>query len=111
MRHAVQVVAMICAFTLFALPLAADVIPTTLETEQNRRDRAAVTARLAELGLTGSRAREQADRMTVPVASYFASHPASLQVVAGLHAEELLLGVAMLAGLGAIAADTLQNKR
>ena len=102
-----RVVAVTCALALFCAPLSADVIPVQVESDREQGDRAVVVEHLSGLGITG----DAAERMTPDVAAHFAAHPEALQVVAGLHAEELLVGMGYIIILGAITAQTLQKKR
>ena len=102
-----RVVAAMCALALFCTPLSADVIPVQVESDREHDDRAVVVDHLSGLGING----DAAERMTPEVAAHFAAHPEALQVVAGLHAEELLFGMGYFIILGAIAARNLQNTR
>ena len=107
MHQTPRTVAVICALALFCAPLAADVIPVQVESDREHDNRAIVVDHLSGLGING----DAAERMTPEVAAHFAAHPEALQVVAGLHAEELLFGMGYLIILGAITALNLQNKR
>ena len=105
MHQTPRAIAVISALVLFCAPLAADVIPVQVESDRERCDRAVVVNHLSNLGVDS----DSAERMTPDVAAHFAAHPEALQVVAGLHAEEVLFGTAMLIALGAIAAENIQN--
>ena len=107
MHQTPRVVAVLCALAFLCAPLAADVIPVQIESDREHGDRTVVEDHLSGLGING----DAADRMTPDVAAHFAAHPEALQVVAGLHAEELLFGMGYMIILGAIGAQKLQKTR
>ncbi len=109
MSGAARVIVWLCAFTLVAAPLAADVIPAKVDSAKDAGTRAAVAQSLEQAGLDAASAQSRAGLMTADVASHYASRPEAVRLVAGLFAEEALFGVAMLAALGIVAAYKMQD--
>ena len=85
---------------LLSSPLPADEIPTRIQADESRGDRQKVTERLSELGVPEPSARVHAAQLTDAVVAHYARFPAVLQVVAGLHAEEVLFGTLYLVLIG-----------
>lgn len=69
---------------------AADVAPVR---KSSRKNREAVTERLAQVGVESSRAQTQASALTSQEASFFAGDPQRVQVVGALAWYEILAGI------------------
>ncbi len=86
---------------LLSSPLPADEIPTRVQADESRVDRQKVTERLSELGMAESSALVHAAQLTDAVAAHYANSPVTLQIVAGLHTDEVLFGTLYLIIIGA----------
>ena len=74
--------------------------PTRIQADESRGDRQKVTERLSELGMSESSARVHAAQLTDAVAAHYAGSPVVLQIVAGLHTDEVLFGTLYLMIIG-----------
>ena len=90
--------------------LQADVIPTRVAKKKDVSDRAVVQKRLMSLGISAASATDRVTKMTDNVAAHYAKRPESIQVVGGLHAEEIVLGSLFIAGMGALVSGVLSNR-
>ncbi|MHC4606365.1 MAG: hypothetical protein ACYTAF_05475 [Planctomycetota bacterium] len=81
MRWTTRAVVLVFAFSVAAVPVAADVIPTRIEGEESAKASDTVVHRLTEMGVPQAEARAQVEALDDATVAYFASSPDSLQFV------------------------------
>lgn len=90
--------ALALAFWLLALPVLADVIPTSYD-RKSGADRQSVQARLESLGSAPSAAEDRVKRLSPEELAYFATRPEGVQSAGRLYWYEWLGGLALLGAL------------
>lgn len=81
MRWTARAVVLLTAFCVFAAPAAADVIPSRIETEEDKAAQAKVEHRFAQLGYAPETARLRAQELSLDEAAFFARAPGALRFV------------------------------